>query len=190
MTESKSLVDGYLWIQKWSACRSKLCYLSERQRFPLMAFCSYNIFLKIATSFFHGSISRQSCSGLLLKVFEKGPQWSWAYLWGTFLLPWGLFSLPVRTGVLGAQPSPNPPEKGAGDTRGLLLSGISSSQKGLLLPAPPGRFLSFAAWKKLGTVHSKIVYTPYKNKIQQNPKILDSINTVRNSKSFCWIGFI
>ena len=51
MTESKSLVDGYLWIQKWSACRSKLCYLSERQRFPLMVFCSYNIFLKIATSF-------------------------------------------------------------------------------------------------------------------------------------------
>ena len=50
MIESKSLV-GYLWIQKWTACRSKLCYLSERWRFALIAFCSYSIFVKIAASF-------------------------------------------------------------------------------------------------------------------------------------------
>ena len=105
-----------------------------------MAFCSPQNSSKL----FHGGISRQSCSGLLLKVFEKGPQWSWAYLWGTFLLPWGLFSLPVRTGVLVPEPSSNPPEKGAGDTRGLLLSGISSSLKSPLLPAPAERFLAFA----------------------------------------------
>jgi len=53
--------------------------------------------------------------------------------------------------VLVPEPSPNPPEKGAGDTRGLLLSGISSSLKGPLLSAPAGRFLAFA--EKKGTFH-------------------------------------
>ena len=38
-------------------------------------------------------------------------------------------------GVLVPEPCPNPPEKGTGDTRGLLLSGISSSLKTPLLPA-------------------------------------------------------
>ena len=81
------------------------------------------------------------------------------------------------------EPSPNPPEKGAGDTRGLLLSGISSLLKSPLLPAPVGRFFAFA--EKKGTVHLKIAYTRYKNRIKQNPKILDSINTVRNNKRSC-----
>ena len=146
MIESKSLV-GYLWIQKWTACRSKLCYLSERWRFALIAFCSYSIFVKIAASFSMVALV-DSPVHFLFKVFEKGPHWSWAYSWGTFSLPWGLFSLRVRTGVFGPEPSPNPSEKGAGDKRGLLLSGISSPLKSPLLPAPAGRFLAFAEKEK------------------------------------------
>ena len=56
--------------------------------------------------------------------------------------------MPVRTGVLVPEPSTNPSEKGAGDTRGLLLSGISSSLKSPPLPAPAGRFLAFAEKEK------------------------------------------
>ena len=167
MIESKSLV-GYLWIQKWTACRSKLCYLSERWRFALIAFCSYSIFVKIAASFSMVALV-DSPVHLLFKVFEKGPHWSWAYSWGTFSLPWGLFSLPVRTGVFGPEPSPNPSEKGAGDKRGLLLSGISSSLKSPLLSAPAGRFLAFADWRKR-TVHIKIACAPDKDQIQKNSK--------------------
>ena len=88
MIESKSLV-GYLWIQKWPACRCKLCCLSDRWRFPLLAFCSYSIFLKMAASFSMVALV-DSPVRLLLKVFGKGRHWSWAYLWGTFSLPWGL----------------------------------------------------------------------------------------------------
>ena len=54
----------------------------------------------------------------------------------------------VITGVLVPEPSPNPPEKGTGDFRGLLLDGISSSLKGPFLPAPVGAFLAFAKKKK------------------------------------------
>ena len=54
----------------------------------------------------------------------------------------------VRTGVLVPEPSPNPSEKGASDSRGLLVYGISSSLKGPFLPAPAERFLAFAKKKE------------------------------------------
>ena len=54
----------------------------------------------------------------------------------------------VRTGVLVPEPSPNPPEKGARDSRGLLLYWISSSLKGPFLPAPAERFLAFTKKKE------------------------------------------
>ena len=44
-----------------------------------MAFCSYSIFLKIAASFSMVALV-DSPVRLLLKVFEKGPHWLWAYL--------------------------------------------------------------------------------------------------------------
>ena len=143
-----------------------------------MAFCSYSIFLKIAASFSMVALV-DSPVRLLLKVFEKEPDWSWAYFWGTFSLPWGLFSLRVRTGVLRPEPSPNPSEKGAGDKRGLLLSGISSPLKSPLLPAPAGRFLAFAEKEKeqfIQKLLTQLIRTTY--------------NKIRNSESSCWIGFI
>ena len=132
-----------------------------------MAFCSYNIFLKIAASFSMVALV-DSPVHLLLKVFEKRPYRSWAYLWGTFLryFPWGLFSLPIRIGVLVPEPCPNPPEKGTGDTRGLLLSRISSSLKTPLLPALLDA--SQFCWKKKEQLISKLlthlIRTKYKKK--------------------------
>ena len=79
-----------------------------------MTFCSYSIFLKIAASF---SMVALVDSRLLLKVLKK-------VLTGHGLTCEVLSHFPedsVRTGVLVPQPSPNPPEKGARDSRGLLL---------------------------------------------------------------------
>ena len=140
-----------------------------------MAFCSYNIFLKIAANFSMVALV-DSPVHLLLKVFEKRPYRSWAYLWGTFLLPWGLFSLPVRIGVLVPEPCPNPPEKGTGDTRGLLLSGISSSLKTPLLPALLDASQLLLKKKKEQLIPKLLIRTKY--------------NKIRNSKSFGWMRFI
>ena len=136
------------------------------------------IFLKIAASFLMVALA-DSPVRLLLKVFEKGPYWSWAYLWGTLSLPWVFFSLPVRTGVLVPEPSSNPPEKGAGDKRGRLLSGISSSLKSPLLPAPAGSFLAFAEKGKEQFIRKLLTHL-----------IRTKYSKIRNSKSSCWIGFI
>ena len=81
-----------------------------------MAFCSYSIFLKIAASFSMVALV-DSPVRLLLKVLKK-------VLTGHGLTCEVLSHFPedsVRTGVLVPEPSPNPPEKGARDSRGLLL---------------------------------------------------------------------
>ena len=76
--------------------------------------------------------------------------------------------------VLVPEPSPNPPEKAAGDKRGLLLSGISSSLKSPLLPAPAGRFIAFAEKEKEQFIQKLLAHL-----------IRTKYNKIRNSKSSC-----
>ena len=137
---------------------SSLVSLICRQRFPLMAFCSYSIFLKIAASF----------SMVTLVVFEKGPHWSWAYLWGTFSLLWGLFSLPVRIGCLFLNLLPTHPRKVPGIHEVFCFPEFPLRWKVHFYP--PLLDASLLLLKKKGTVHLKIAYTPDKDQIQQNPK--------------------
>ena len=144
-----------------------------------MAFCSYNIFLKIAASFSMVALV-DSPVHLLLKVFEKRPYRSWVYFevlsWGTF--PEGSFHYRLELGYLFLSLVPTHPRKVPGIHEVFCFPEFPLHWK-LLFYRLCWTLLSFAEKKKEQLIQkllTHLIRTKYKK--------------IRNSKSFCWIRFI